>query len=241
MQRRRELHQSKNRLLAGLPPKDYNRLQPHFESVSFPLSHLLFRSGEPVRYVYFPEDAVVSLVNVMQEGQNIEVGLVGREGVAGIEAILGARTYEYNAVIQAAGSCLKVEARLLQSEFSRDGILLEGLHGYFRQFLRQVSQTAACNGLHRLPKRLARWLLMTHDRVGKDVFPATHEFLSNMLGANRSEVTLAAGVLRRAGHLSYSRGMVTILDRKSLESATCECYGVVRDRRSQEKLESSSV
>jgi len=228
MQRSEELSQPQNQLLRALPSKEYKRIEPHLESVSFPLSHVLFRSTDPVNYLYFPEDAVVSLITVMQKGQNVEVGLVGREGMSGIHGVLGGKTYEHDGVVQFAGSCVRIQTSVLQREFRRDGALLEGLHGYLRQFLRQVSQTAACNRAHRLQQRLARWLLMTHDRVGKDVFPATHEFLSNMLGADRSDVTLAAGALRRGGHLSYTRGMVTILDRKGLESSACECYLVVR-------------
>jgi CRP-like cAMP-binding protein len=219
----------KNRFFADLSSKDSKRLRPHFESIPFSLGHVLFRSRDPVRYLYFPEDAVVSLINVMRQGENIEVGLVGREGIVGIEAILGAKKYGYDAVVQSPGICLKVEASV-QGRLMR-GVFLEEVHAYLRYFLAQVSQTAACNRVHKLKQRLARWLLMTHDRVKKDQFPATHEFLSNMLGADRSDVTLAAGALRRAGHLSYIRGTVTILDRKGLEAASCECYGVVQDAR----------
>lgn len=216
----------KNHILAALSQEETRRLRPHLQPVSFKLREVLSSPGDPARYVYFPLNAVVSLIATMQGGGSVEVALIGFEGLAGMWAALGAKAYWFEAVTLVPGDCLRIPTPVFRGELKRGGALLDQLHGYSLRLLAQVSQTAACNRVHRLEQRLARWLLMTHDRVEGDEFPVTHEFLSSMLGAERSDVTIAAGALRKARHISYGRGKVRILDREGLESASCECYAV---------------
>ena len=166
----------------------------------------------------------------MEDGKSTEVGLIGDEGLLGIPAILGGETSGYSAIIQAPGNCLRIKVADLKAEFNRDGALRNRLLGYVRLLLLQISQTAACNRLHHLEQRFARWLLMVHDRVRKDEFPVTHEVLSLVLGAPRSEVSVAAASLRKEWFIRYWRGKITILDRQGLEKAACECYRVVAGR-----------
>jgi CRP-like cAMP-binding protein len=168
------------------------------------------------------------LVAQLSDGRDFEVGLVGREGLAGLWPVLGSKTHVYRAVAQVPGAILKIKLDKLRSEFARGGTLQDAIHGYTRCALTQIAQTAVCNRAHRLSKRLARWLLMTRDRAGSNEFPATHEFLSSMLGASRTDVTLAAGSLRKAQLISYTRGQVKILDTQKLEATACECYKVLK-------------
>ena len=162
-----------------------------------------------------------------QDGKGVEVALIGSEGLAGVSAAMGGQSNWHEAVVQAPGDLLKLKVDVFRDELSRSAPLRDHLNRYVLFLLAQVSQTAACNRLHRLEQRLARWLLMTHDQVRTTEFRETHEFLSHMLGTDRSEVTIAAGILRKAGLISYSRGKVKIIDRKGLEKAACECYGIV--------------
>jgi len=224
MARSRKLDLSKNQILSGLPEKETRRLLPHLRFVSHKLKETLYDPGEPIRYVYFPLDTVLSMLASMNDGKSVEVTLVGQEGMLGVRAMLGGKTYWHACIVQIPGDCLRMSAKVLQAEFKRGGVLQERLLHYFGYLLVQASQVAACNRLHRLEQRLVRWILMTHDRVKRDVFPITHEFLSEMLGSRRSEVTGAAGALRKAGYIRYARGTMTILNRKGLEAVVCECY-----------------
>jgi len=169
------------------------------------------------------------MIAPMDDGKSVEVILIGQEGMLGLRAMLGGRTYRYNSVVQIPGNCMRIQAKVLQAEFDRCGVLQKRVLIYTRYLLAQTTQMAACNRVHRVEQRLARWLLMAYDRVKRNEFPMTHEILSAMLGTPRSEVTIAAGAFRRSGFLRYGRGKITILDRKGLESVACECYQILHE------------
>lgn len=227
MLRRSKLGPPSNRFLAGLPDSDVEKLRPHLKPLPAKTGEVLYWHGDPTRYLYFPLDASVSLVTTAQEGRGVEVALIGWEGLVGICAALGSETNWHEAVVQVPGEYLRIKKEVFQAELKLNGALLDQLHRYMSFLLTQVSQTAACNRLHRLDQRLARWLLMTQDHAQTDEFPVTHEFLSRMVGADRSDVTLAAGILRKSGTISYSRGKVKVLERKGLERASCACYRIL--------------
>ena len=218
----------KNELLAALPRSAYLRLLPHLESVSLPLGTGLYNSGESIRDVYFPEDALVSLVTHMRDGATVEVGLIGRDGMVGIPVLLGDDIAFEAAVVQIAGSALRMPSVAFKEALKRGrNPLLTRLLLYTRVLMKQVAQTAACNGRHTAEKRLARWLLMCHDRTDSDELALTQDFISDMLGIRRSGVSSAAIGLQQEGFIRYSRGRVTILKREGLEAFTCECYAAV--------------
>jgi CRP-like cAMP-binding protein len=216
-----------NRLLAALPPKEYQRLRPHLEPATLTLKQVLYREGASAESVWFPQQGMISLVSVLESGRAIEIGIVGSEGMVGTATFMGGQA-PCEAMVQLAGSALRMKAGVLSREFKRGGALQDLLLHYAQALYVQVSQTAACNGSHKLDQRLARWLLMTHDRAGADSIELTQEFIAMMLGVERSGVTLASITLQDAGLVKYSRGKITILNRKKLESASCECYRRVR-------------
>lgn len=218
-----------NRLLAALPAEEYQCLVPDLKFVSLSIEQVLYEAGEPIKYVYFPHQAIVSLVSTMEDGSTVEVGLVGNEGMVGVPVFLGGNTTTNRAFVQVADGCTRIEAGRLKAEFNRGGALQSLLLHYTQALLTQASQTAACNRLHTVEERLARWLLTVSDRIQSDQFLLTQEFIAQMLGTRRSGVTVAAGTLSQAGLLRYTRGKITIIDRESLESTACECYGVIKD------------
>ena len=218
----------KNRLLAALPASEYERLVPHLELVSLPVNKVLYELGEPIEYVYFPHHAIVSLVCVLEDGSTVESGLVGNDGMVGLPVILGGNKTSNRAFVQVAGNGMRMKAEQLYSEFKQGGALQSLLLRYTQALLTQVSQGAACNRLHTLEERLARWLLTVQDRVESDEFPLTQEFIAQMLGTRRSGVTVAAGSLSKAGMIRYSRGKITILNQDDLEAIACECYGIIK-------------
>jgi CRP-like cAMP-binding protein len=217
-----------NRLLAALPIEDYQRLLPHLEKVTLNLRQVLYEAGETIDYVYFPGKALISLVSKMKNGLSAEVGMIGYEGMVGTSVFMGTDTVPYQVIVQGANGAMKLHTSTLQEEFRRGGPLQKLLLRYTQALHIQVSQTAACNQLHSIDERLARWLLMTHDRVQSDRLELTQEFLSTMLGVERSGVTIAAITLQDAELIKYSRGKITVLDRSGLERAACECYGRVQ-------------
>lgn len=218
----------RNRLLARLPGSDYDRLVPMLEPVSLAIGQVLYEARGPIVYAYFPTGAVLSALTVMQDGNAIEVATVGNEGLAGYFGT-GGESSPHKVIVQVADGGLRIDARRLQAEGAREGPLHDLLTAYQLAFLTQVSQSVACNGLHRLGQRCCRWLLMTRDRVGSDELRLTHEYLSLMLGARRASVTEALRPLTEAGVVSSHRGHLTILDGAALEARACECYFVVRD------------
>jgi CRP-like cAMP-binding protein len=222
------LPQRMNRLLAALPDAEYQRLVPHLEYVPLPLKQVLYNRGESIEYVYFPHRAIVSLVSTPEEGSNIEVGLVGNEGMVGIPAVLGDNIATTTAMVQREDSGMRMEASLLKTEFQQGGSLQNLLLRYTQALYAQTSLTAACNGLHQLDEKLARWLLLVCDRVESNELQLTQEFISQMLGVRRAGVTEAANRLQTAGLIRYIRGRITILNRQGLEAASCSCYGIIK-------------
>ncbi|MBD1841814.1 Crp/Fnr family transcriptional regulator [Coleofasciculus sp. FACHB-64] len=218
----------KNRLLAALPDEEYERLVPHLEPVSLPLNQVLYELGVPIEYVYFPQQGIVSLLSVLEDGSTVEAGMVGNDGMVGLPIILGGNKTSNRALVQVAGNGMRMKAEQLRSEFKRGGVLQSLLLRYTQALLTQVSQGVACNRLHTIEERLARWLLTVQDRVESDQFPLTQEFIAQMLGTRRSGVTVAAGTLSKAGTIRYSRGKITILNQGDLEAISCECYGIIK-------------
>jgi cAMP-binding proteins - catabolite gene activator and regulatory subunit of cAMP-dependent protein kinases len=217
-----------NHLLAALPSDEYERLFLTQEGVSLSLGQVIYESGESLEYVYFPTSSVVSLLYTMEDGSTAEMGLVGNDGIVGVALFLGGDTTPNRAVVQIAGRALRMKSKALKSEFSRGGPFQQVLLRYTQALMTQISQTAACNRLHSVEKRLCRWLLLCHDRIKSDELQMTQEFISNMMGGRRESVTIAARRLQNAGFIHYSRGHIRILDRKGLEASACECYLIVK-------------
>lgn len=197
------------------------------EPVRLASGQALYEPGGPIRHVYFPLDCLVSLLTEVDRKRTLEVGLVGNEGMAGIPLVMGAGVSEVRALVQGAGSALRMAAGEFVTEFDRTPSLQRALYRYTYAMMAQLSQTAACNRFHEASQRLARWLLMTRDRLGVDEFCLTQEFLAHMLGLRRASVTEAAGELRRRGLIRYSRGSLQVLDPKGLTRASCRCYRIV--------------
>jgi CRP-like cAMP-binding protein len=189
---------------------------------------VLHKAGESIEYVYFPHRAIVSLISSPEEGSMVEVGLVGNEGIVGIPAVLGDNIATTTAMVQLAGSGMRMEASLLKTEFQWGGVLQSLLLRYTQALYALTSQNAACNRLHQLDERFARWLLLVCDFVGSNKLPLTHEFISKMLGVRRAGVTEAAKSLQQAGLIRCTRGKITILNRQKLEVASCSCYGIIK-------------
>ena len=217
-----------NRLLAALPVAELRRIAPHLENISIAFGELLFEPSQPIKHVYFPNDSLVSLLTVVDHHFALEVGMVGREGMVGVELSLGVAVTPVRALVQGAGTAMRIKAATFRKLLPQSPSLQRALNLYIHQFLMQVSQTAACNRFHHIEARLARWLLMTRDRVGTDHFQLTHEFLGNMLGVRRVGVTKAAHSLKLRKLISYSRGSVVITDGRGLEAVSCSCYETLR-------------
>jgi len=218
----------RNHLLAALPSEEYERLLPRLEPVPLPFLGVLYEGGEPIRHVYFPDDGLISLLIVMDDGAVREIGVIGNEGVLGVAVALGVKATPARALVQLPGSAMRMKAGALREELKRGGALPNALRRYAHSLFTQVSQSAACVSAHAVDKRLARWLLMTHDHAPGDEFEMKHEFLAMMLGVTRSVVTRAAGPLQEGMMIRYTRGRVTVLDRGRLEATACECYGVLK-------------
>ena len=217
-----------NQLLTALPGEEYGRLLPHLEFVPLPFMEVLYEGGEPIRYVYFPNDGLISLLVVMHDETVREIGVIGNEGMLGAAVALGVKTTPTRALIQLPGSAMRMKAGELRDALGRDGVLPDVLRRYSHALFTQVAQSAACVSTHPVDERLARWLLMTHDHAPGDLFEMKHEFLATMLGVSRSVVTRAAGRLQKEEMIRYTRGRVNVLDRGRLEAMACECYKVVK-------------
>ena len=220
-----------NRLLGALPEPDYERLKGELGTRDGQQKYVLADAGDRLNEVYFPVDAVVSVLTRMDDGASVEIATIGNEGLLGVTVAWGAAAMnpkEY-ATVQVPGTVVSMNADTFRHEIRQQGALASLVERYTQAFFIQVSQQVACNGLHSVEQRCARWLLLTQDRVGTDEFPMTHEFLSHMLGVRRATVTVTAGILQKAGFVQFSRGRVAIVDRKGLEDAACECYEVTRE------------
>jgi CRP-like cAMP-binding protein len=216
-----------NSLLAALTGRNYQRLLSGLETVELKFGDVLYESGQKIRYVYFPGNSLVSLLTVVDGRMALEVGMVGREGMVGLPLALGADLSPVRALVQGAGTALRMTSARFSKEIRKSPELQQEVHRYANTLMAQVSQTAACNRFHVVVARLARWLLMTRDRVRSGEFRLTHEFLSHMLGVRRVGVTTAARTLQARKLIAYSRGNIEILDHKGLEAAACECYALV--------------
>ncbi|MUL37372.1 Crp/Fnr family transcriptional regulator [Gloeocapsopsis sp. AAB1 = 1H9] len=218
----------KNRLLASLPREEYERLQPYLEPVSLDFKRELYQPNVPIEFVYFPLEGVCSLLSLSSEGQLIEVGTVGNEGMVGLPVFLGVREIPGMSMCQVPGNALRMRAEDLQTQVSCDSLLYNVLHRYTQTLFNFISQSGLCNRLNSIEQRCCRWLLLTRDRVGTDEFPLTHEFLSQMLGVRRAGVSDVAARLQNAGFISYRYGKMTIVDRAGLEATSCECYELIK-------------
>lgn len=216
-----------NRVLAAISPKDFGRLD-QLEPVLLRFGQILYEAGGRIRHVYFPIDCLISLLTAVDSRRTLEVGMVGNEGMTGMPFILGMGVSGVRALVQGGGSALRMAAAPFRIEFDRNQPLRQAVFRYTYALMAQISQTAACNRFHEAEARLARWLLMTRERVGADEFRLTHEFLAHMLGLRREGVTEAATALKRCGLIDYSRGKIRILDVKGLKASACCCYQIVR-------------
>ena len=219
---------SPNRLLASLPSEELKRLQPYMEQVSLSHGQSIILPYEPIPFVYFPVNSLLSLVTVMEDGSTVEAGAIGREGMAGLPILLDAGTTPSQTLTQIPGQAVRVKAEIIKEAFDAGGALQKILHRYIHTTIVVGSQTAACNRLHHIEARLCRWLLMSSDGVGSEELSLTQEFLSTMLGVRRAGVSEAASQLMDKGLIRYQRGRIQIVDKKSLETVACECYGVVK-------------
>ena len=217
-----------NNLLAALPRKEYLHLLSSLEPVTLTFGEILYEPGKPIRHVYFPCDSLVSLLTLVDGHMALEIGLVGRDGMLGIPLALGINDSPARALVQGAGTALRMKAARFRREHEKYGSLHRELNRYIHERIVQITQTAACNRFHPVEARLARWLLMTRDRMGTNHFHHTQELLGNMLGVLRVAVTNAAGALQRRKLINYSRGEINILDGRGLEAAACPCYQIVK-------------
>lgn len=219
----------KNEILAALSKDELGRLEAHLEPCELPSGLVLYEIGEQVHYVYFPNNALISLVTQMLDGRVVEVGLIGKDGMSGLTALMSEGTSPERAIVQLPNGGTRVGLSVIKEEFSRGGQLQKSLLAYARKFMRQVSQTAACNASHTTEERLSRWLLMCQDRADGSELKLTQEFIADMLGTRRATVSVAAMVLQTEGLIQYRRGHIKIIDRPGLEAFTCECYKATRD------------
>jgi CRP-like cAMP-binding protein len=216
----------KNRLLKALPQKEFRTLAPQLKLVALTQDTVLYEAGEPISEVFFPDEAIISCLSGTADGATLEVCVIGNEGVAGIHSVLGGST-AFRAVVQLPGRAYSIEHDVLRREFKRcDGLHRLLLH-YSNALLVQIAQTAVCNKFHSVEKRFCRWLLMAHDRSASDELPLTQESVARILGSRRASVSVTASAFQKKGAIRYSRGVIRILDRKHLESASCECYETI--------------
>jgi len=217
-----------NHLLAALPVEALERLLPHLELVTLSLGEVLYEPGDVQHHVYFPTDAIVSQLYVMENGASAEISVVGNEGMIGIAVFMGGESTPSQAIVQSAGHAFRLPGQLLKDEFNRHGEMLHLVLRYTQALMTQMAQTAVCNRHHSIDQQLCRWLLLSLDRLQDNQLTMTQELIANMLGVRREGVTDAAGKLQRLGVIEYSRGHITVLDRARLEQLSCECYAVVK-------------
>lgn len=217
-----------NRILSALPHDEYERMLPHLVHVEMTKGKVLFEPDEHISYVYFPYSGTVSISAVLQNGSEVEVGVVGREGMVGLPRLLGTDTAPLKALVQLEGDGVKMKAEAFNAETVRCGELYQLLLRYTQAFFVSAAMTAACNRLHKIDERLARWMLTCEDRAQSNELRMTQEFLAIMLGTRRAGVTEAAGRLQAEGLIEYKRGVIHIINRRGLEKSSCECYDIVR-------------
>ena len=218
-----------NRLLAALPPDEYARIKPSLDAVSLKLKSVLHRAAEPIQHVYFPGGGFCSILTVLKDGGMVEVATIGREGMVGVSAVVDEPATSTSMVQGEGAACYRMPAAAFRREMDRRGALHDLLTRYTQALVAFIMQSTACNAVHSVEQRLARWLLTARDRMASDEFPLTQEFAAMMLGAGRPTVTSVARTLQRAGLITYHRGHLTITDGRGLESASCECYRTTTD------------
>lgn len=206
---------------------EYQEIATHLECISLPLGTIIHRENEPINYVYFPNQAMISLVTTMENGATTEISLIGKEGMVGLPVILGGKSITYKAVVQVTGTAMRIKAEIIKDYFERFLGLRKIILLYVQLRLTYIGQLAACNRQHKIERRLARWLLLVQDCLKTDYLPLTQEFMANMLGTNRAGVTLAAQKLRDKKLIEYSRGRIIVSDRQNLINSACECYQVL--------------
>lgn len=221
-------HPTHNSILDKVSVEECQLVFSHLEQVELRSGEILSQPEESIKYVYFPQRGTISIVVLMQNGAQAEIGVIGNEGIHGLPVVLGTDSAPFQAMVQIPGQALRLKARALKEELKDCGDFQKLLLRYAQSFFIQTAVTAACNRLHHLDGRLARWLLMTHDRAKVDDLQLTHEFIASMLGVRRAGVTVAANKLQTEGLITYHRGHIHILDRQRLEAYSCECYEVVR-------------
>ena len=218
-----------NQLLTHLDQEAELRLRPHLKTVNFQVQEILYRPEAHIRQIYFPATAVLCMLTVMADGRSIESATVGREGASWISASMGAPTMPCQTMVAIGGEGHLIDVHHVEDEIRQNGSFHQALTRYSHTLLIHALRTGSCNGLHSLRERCARWMLLTHDRVGSNEFPLTQEFLAQMLGVRRPSVTVVAGILQQAGFIRFRRGRITITDRRGLEGASCGCYAVLRE------------
>jgi CRP-like cAMP-binding protein len=218
-----------NRLLAALPAKEYQRLLPKLEEISLTYAETIYETGDIIRRVYFPNSGIISLLSAVEERSLLEVGIVGNEGFIGLPVFLGVKTSNNHALVQGAGAAWEMKTADFRAECKTGGALTPLLQRYTHSLLIQISQSAVCNRFHPIEARLARWLLMTADRMDAANFQITQEFLSNMLGVRREAVSKSAANLQERQLISYRRGNISNIKRSGLEALACKCYSIVKN------------
>lgn len=218
-----------NRLILELPRKESKQLLSACETVRLEFGTILTERGDQIKNIYFPLNSFVSLVTPLKGHPPLEMGIIGNEGVYGASVVLGVTTAPMRAVVQGLGTALRMETKQFQRIARNSPFLLRTMNRYVYVMMAQLAQTGACNHFHEIEPRLARWLLMTNDRAHANHFHLTHEFLADMLGVRRSGITVAAGALQAKKLIGYTRGEISILDRRGLEAASCECYDAVNE------------
>ena len=217
-----------NRILAALPHEEFERLRPKLREINFRIGETVYLPEQKMDYAYFVNRGIVSWLATVESGNTVEAGVIGPEGLAGVALVLGASSTPNQGLAQSEVQASRIDPKDLIAEFRQNGRLSEMLLRFVQSMFTQVAQTAACNRLHTLDQRLARWLLMTHDRSGDSKLPLTQEFLSRMLGVRRAGVSVAANSLRQQGVIDYHRGDIVIIDRPGVEGLSCECYKIVK-------------
>jgi CRP-like cAMP-binding protein len=218
-----------NRLLASLPKADFERISRHMETLHLEMKHMAYEPNKPIEYAYFPLTGVASLVTVMEDGSAVEVATIGNEGMVGLPLFLGVDRTAGHAFTQVPGDSIRIKAEIFTKAVQQSGRLTKMMQLYTQALMVQISQGMACNGIHSVRQRCARWLLMTHDRVASDRFPLSQEFLAQMLGVRRAGVSKVASGFQADGMIRYSRGFIQFQNRKALEAVSCECYRVIQN------------
>ncbi len=218
----------RNLILSQLPDEEYSALAKHLVPVELPLSRRLSEPNQPIEFIYFLNSGLISTDALTERGESVEVGVIGREGFSGLPALLDQPQMSHSVIMQGIGEGLRIRASIVRDEFLKGGTLRKLVHAFAYLQMVQVSQSVLCNRMHIVDARLARWLLTSADRLESETLYLTQEFLAQMLGTQRSTVTVAAGAMQREGIIIYSRGKIQILQRAKLEAVACECYGIVR-------------